>query len=168
MPQTKGGALAALIALVGAALTTLLMGDIRADEGRRYHAYRDVGSIVSICDGDTHDVRMGQVATDAECDERTAKQLLVHASTVIRCAPALLQVGREQQLRAFTRMDYNTGAFCKGWFKKRPAPAALVRAGKLRPACDELLQYDLVRGKHIRGLTLRRQRERAVCIKGLS
>jgi lysozyme len=164
---SKGGAIGALALLAGSAVTALMIGDIRDDEGRRLHAYRDIGGIVTICDGDTHNVRMGQVASDGECDERTAQQLLVHARIVLGCAPALREVGREQQLRAFTRMDYNTGAFCKGWFRSRPSPAKLVNAGQIRAACDELLHYDMVRGKRIRGLTLRRQRERAVCVQGL-
>lgn len=158
---------AALIALVGSTVAAVLVGDIRDDEGRRLHAYRDLGGIVTICDGDTNAVAMGQVATEGECDERTATQLLVHARIVTRCAPALLELGREQELRAYTRMNYNTGAFCRGWFRKRPSPAALVNAGHRRAACDELLHYDLVKGQRIRGLRLRRERERAVCLSGL-
>jgi lysozyme len=163
----QGGALAALVGLIGAATAGALISDIKSDEGRKLHAYRDIAKIVTICDGDTHNVRMGQVATDVECDERTAKQLLVHARIVASCSPSLLEQGRELELRAYTRMDYNTGAFCKGWFRHRSPIAALVNAGKRRAGCDELMQYDLVRGRHVRGLTLRRAREQQICVGGL-
>jgi lysozyme len=166
-PKPKaGGALALLIGLVGAGTAGALIGDIRDDEGRRLHAYKDIGQIVTICDGDTHNVRMGQVATNAECDERTAQQLLIHARVVVRCAPPLLEVGRENVLRAAARMSYNTGAFCKGWFRNRPSPGALMNARKWRAGCDEFLRYDMVRGRHIPALLNRRKRERAVCLTG--
>lgn len=161
-PSKPKTALAALFALVGTAVGTYLISDIRSDEGTRYHAYRDVGQIVSICNGDTHNVRMGDVATVAQCDERTASQLLVHAKIVIGCVPALREVGREPQLRAVTRFDYNTGRFCTG------SVGRLMKAGQWRAGCDALLRYDMAGGRHIRGLALRRQREHAICLKGLS
>lgn len=165
--MAKGKALAALLALVGAGTAGVLISDIRIDEGRRYHPYKDIGGVLTICDGDTHGVRLDHVADDAECDERTARQLLAHAKTVIRCTPALREKGRENQLRAAVRMDYNTGAFCKGWWKKRKAPGQLMAEGKWKEGCNEMLRYDLVKGKKIRGLTLRRQREVKVCLTGL-
>jgi lysozyme len=164
-PKGQKSAIAALVALVGTATAASLIGDIRTDEGRRLHAYKDIAGIVTGCDGDTHDVHMGQVFTDAECDERTARALLAHASVVLRCVPALREVGREQQLRAATRFDYNLGKYCSG------SPGILHRAGQWRRGCDAMLLYNKARvgGKlvAVRGLTLRRQRERAVCLKGL-
>lgn len=161
-----GPSLAALLALVGAGTAGALLSDIRTDEGRRLHAYKDIAGIVTICDGDTHDVRMGQAATDAQCDERTAKQLLAHANVVLRCVPALREQGREQQLRAATRFDYNLGRYCAG------SPGILHRAGQWRRGCDAMLLYNKARvgGKlvAVRGLTLRRQREHAVCVSGLA
>jgi len=163
-----GGARAALALLLGsAALAATLIADIRADEGRRHRAYRDLAGIVTICDGDTAGVRPGQAATDAECDARTARALAAHARPVIACVPALREAGREPQLRATVRFAYNVGtaAFCRGSVARR------MRAGDWRGGCDALLRYDKARvnGRlvRIRGLTLRRQRERAVCLQGL-
>lgn len=162
------GARAVLVAVLGStALAVALIGDIRTDEGREYHAYRDIAGIVTGCDGDTNNVRMGQTFTDAECDERTARQLIAHARPVMACVPALRQVGREQQLRASVRFAYNigVGGFCNGSVGTR------MRAGNWRGGCDAMLLYDKarVRGvlRPVRGLTLRRQRERAVCLRGL-
>ena len=168
-PKKKGGGkgLAGLSALIGACVAAVLISDIRKDEGRRYHPYRDIGGILTICDGDTKNVRLGMKADDKECDNRTAQRLLDHAKVVTRCVPELLEKGREFQLKAAISMDYNTGAFCKGWWRKRQSPGELMAAGKWREGCKEMLRYNLVKGKPIRGLTLRRQREVKVCLTGL-
>ena len=168
-PAPAGGApRAALAALLGsAALAAALIADIRTDEGRRYHAYRDVAGIVTICDGDTARVRIGDKADDGECDARTARALAAHARAAIACVPALREVGREPQLRAAVRFAYNVGvdAFCRGSGARR------MRAGDWRGGCEAMLLYDKarIRGRlrAVRGLTLRRQRERAVCLSGL-
>jgi lysozyme len=168
-PAPAGGAPRfVLAALLGsAALAVTLLADIRADEGRRTRAYRDLGGIVTICDGDTAGVRPGQVATDAECDARTARRLAEYARPVIACVPALREPGREPQLRASVRFAYNVGAaaFCRGSVGRR------MRAGDWRGGCDAILLYDRARVngrlRRVRGLTLRRQRERAVCLQGL-
>lgn len=165
--MAKGKALAALLALVGVGTAGVLISDIRDDEGRRYHAYKDIGGIVTICDGDTKNVRIGQKATDEECDERTAQRLLDHAKVVIGCVPELRAVGRENQLRAAVRMDYNTGAFCNGWWSKIKSPGKLMREGRWVEGCLEMVHYDLVKGKRINGLVLRRYREVRVCLQGL-
>ena len=168
-PAPAGGApRAALATLLGsAALAIALLADIRADEGRRIHAYRDLAGIVTICDGDTAGVSPGESATDAECDARTARRLADHARPVIACVPALREAGREPQLRASVRFAYNVGtaAFCRGSVGTR------MRAGDWRGGCNAMLLYDKARVngrlRRIRGLTLRRQRENAVCLQGL-
>jgi lysozyme len=176
----QGPALVTLIALVGSGLAGALIGDIRGDEGRAYHAYRDLGGIVTGCDGDTFDVQAGQDFTDAECDERTARRLVEHAGIVIRCVPALREVGREQQLRAATRFNYNLGAFCAG------SPGRLMKVGRWRDGCLAMLAYKGLVGprpiagaekvtrlkdgryfNQIKGLRLRREREVAGCLSTL-
>lgn len=166
MSVEKVRAAAALAALVGGGLAATLLVDIRGDEGRVLHSYRDIAGIVTACDGITGPgIRMGQTYTHAQCDEMTAAALLRHAAVVIRCVPALIEVGREQQLRAATRFDYNTGLFCQG------SVARHMKAGRWRQGCDAMLLYNKarVRGvlRVVRGLVLRRERERAVCLQGL-
>jgi len=168
-PAPAGGAARAVLAVLlgSAALAAALLADIRADEGRRTRAYRDLAGIVTICDGDTAEVRPGQSATDAECDARTARRLADHARPVIACVPALREAGREAQLRASVRFAYNVGAaaFCRGSVGRR------MRAGDWRGGCDAMLRYDKARVngrlRRVRGLALRRARERAVCLHGL-
>jgi lysozyme len=157
----------ALASVVGLATAKLLVLDTRADEGEKLHAYPDLGGVWTICNGTAHGVKPTDRATPEECDAMTSADLLVAYKVVTACAPILKDPLRHNQLRAAIRMNNNTGAFCKGWWKKRPSPAKLMQSGDLIGGCNEMLRYDLVKGKRIRGLTVRRQREVKICLSGL-
>lgn len=167
-PPSKAPAIAALIALVGLPLAGGLMSDTKADEGEVLHAYPDVGKVWTICNGTTRGVKRGQIATPEDCDAMTAADLLVAVKGVEACAPILKAPEYHNQLRAAVRMNNNTGAFCKGWWKKRPSPAKLMQGGDLIGGCKEMLRYDLVKGMPVKGLTNRRKREVAMCLEGLA
>lgn len=88
---------------------------------------------------------------------------------VRRCAPVPMH---QHEFDAFVSLAYNVGAgraggkdgFCE---LKRGGPSTIVRrllAGDYQGACDALLSWDKFQGKPLRGLTLRRQRERAQCL----
>ena len=88
---------------------------------------------------------------------------------VRRCAPVPMY---QHEFDAFVSLVYNVGpgkagvkdGFCE---LKRGGPSTIVRrllAGDYRGACDALLSWDKFHGKPLRGLTLRRQRERAQCL----
>lgn len=163
----RGGAMAALIALIGAGTAAIVVPETQHWEGKRNKAYLDIAGIPTICFGDTANVRMGQVATDAECDERLAQQLLNHAGPVLKCVPALAQPDRQQQRAASIVLAYNigTGAFCKSTAARR------FNAGDWRGGCQAFLAWNKARVngalQPVRGLTRRRQAEHAVCVKGL-
>jgi len=72
-------------------------------------------------------------------------------------------VGREQQLIASVSLAYNigTGGFCRSTAARR------FNAGNWRGGCDAFLMWNRAGGRVVRGLTLRRQRERAICLTGL-
>lgn len=156
-----------MIALVGIPLANGLMGDTKQDEGEVRRAYRDIGGVWTICRGTTKGVRAGQVATEEDCDALTAADLVIAVKGVEACAPILKAPEHHNQLRASVRMNNNTGAFCKGWWKKRPSPAKLMQSGNLVGGCREMLRYDLVKGRPVKGLTNRRKREVAMCLEGL-
>jgi lysozyme len=46
--------------------------------------------------------------------------------------------------------------------------ARKANAGDMRGACDALLLWNRVGGREVAGLTKRRQRERELCLKGLT
>ena len=91
------------------------------------------------------------------------------ARIVQRCAPVPMH---QHEFDAFVSLAYNVGpgragvkdGFCE---LKRGGPSTIVRrllAGDYRGACDAILSWDKFQGKPLRGLTLRRQRERAKCL----
>lgn len=141
---------------------------VRHVGGKQYlRAYADIVGVWTICDGDTKNVRPGMIETEAGCTRRLEQQLIAHAKPVLECVPALGKPEREQQLVASVSLAYNIGptGFCRSTVARR------FNSGHWRAGCDAFLMWDKARvnGKlrPVRGLTLRRQRERAVCLTGL-
>lgn len=182
-PEKKPAPKSPLVALVGAgaalALATLIPHDesgrtvtasvdkqgalvVKHEKGPQYlRAYADIVGVWTICDGDTRGVRPGMVETEAGCTARLERQLVAHAKPVLACVPGLK--GRDNQLVASVSLAYNigTGGFCRSTAARR------FNAGDWRGGCDAFLLWDKAGGRPVRGLTLRRQRERALCLKGL-
>jgi lysozyme len=101
------------------------------------------------------------VETEAGCQIRLERQLVAHAKPVLACVPGLREL--PNQLVASVSFAYNVGtsAFC------RSTAARMFNAGRWRSGCDQFLRWNKAGGKPVRGLTLRRERERALCLKGL-
>jgi len=183
----KAGTFAALFAVIGAA-TAIVVPETQRWEGREYVAYRDIANVLTICDGDTTNVRAGQRADDAECDSRLAKGLVAHAKPVMRCVPGLAAPERLQQRAASVVLAYNIGptGYCGSSIARR------FNAGDWRGGCDAILLWNKARvpanqveryrkrgevctrqpdGRWlctVRGLTNRREAERKICLTGLS
>jgi lysozyme len=182
----KAGAFAALVSLVGLGAAAIIVPETQRWEGREYVAYRDVAGILTICDGDTQDVRQGQRADDVECDTRLARQLVAHAKPVLRCVPDLGKDERRQQLAASVILAYNIGptGFCGSTVARR------FNAGDWRGGCEAFLPWNKstvsaaeagrlkARGESctrradgrwlctIKGLSNRRAAERKICLTG--
>ena len=185
----------ALVALIGTTAAAALMVSIPKDEsgriveatvtedggielrhirGRQYlDAYLDIAGIPTICDGDTHGVRMGMRETEEGCRERLERQIINHARPVIACVPDLAKPERVNQLIASVSLAYNIGpgrrladgrwqgGFCGSTAARR------FNAGQWLAGCDAMLMWNKAGGKVVRGLELRRQRERDLCATGL-
>ena len=164
---TAGGRQAGLAGLVGAAAAAILYVTIPAEEGTEYRAYRDIAGIWTICNGDTADVRPGQMASPEECRARLERQLIAHAAPVMACTPRLAADGRDHQRAAAVSLAYNigVGAYCRSGVDRA------FDAGDWRRGCDALLAWNKARVngqlREVRGLTLRRRREREICLRGL-
>ena len=154
-----GGA-AGLAAAV--ALATPMISEF---EGRELQAYRDIVGVWTICDGETLNVRPGDVATDAQCDEMLASRVRQFADKISVCLPPDFPL---EPMAAFTSASYNIGTsgFCGSSMSRR------ALAGDLRGACNALLMWDKgrIEGvlRRILGLTTRREKERALCLSGLA
>lgn len=141
---------------------------VRHVSGPQYlQAYRDIAGIPTACDGLTAGVRMGQRYTESQCAAMLEAALVTHAQGVMACTPGLaLSVPRRDHVRAAAiSMAYNVGvaAWCGSSARR------LINAGKVRAACDALLPWDKARVagvlRPVKGLTARRQRERAICLR---
>lgn len=156
-----------LTGIVGTLAAGILYMTIPADEGMVYVGYLDIASIPTKCAGDTTNVVVGKRYTPEECRASLDRQLVAHAKPVMACVPQLGQSGRDYQRAASVSLAYNigTGAFCKSTAAKR------FRAGDWKGGCDAFLSWNKARVngvlRPVRGLTLRRERERSLCLKGL-
>lgn len=175
----------ALVALVGAGAAAMLAVMIPHDESGRkvdaavtpdgalivrhvsgpqyLRAYADIVGVWTICDGDTKGVRPGMVETEAGCIKRLERQLINHAAPVLKCVPALARPEHQNQLVASVSLAYNIGpaGFCRSTAARR------FNAGDWRGGCDAFLRWNRAGGREVRGLTIRRKRERDLCVKGL-
>jgi lysozyme len=139
--------------LAAAALATPLVVN---SEGWVLRTYRDPIGVVTDCAGNTKGAAMGQVRTDAECEQRLGAALVEHGLAIAPCLPADLPIGPRA---AFISFAYNVGAakFCASSLSR------LARAGDVAGACAELSRWIYAGPKVLPGLVERRKRERALC-----
>lgn len=149
--------LAAVIGTVAASAVLLL---VPKWEGTELTTYRDLGGVLTYCTGATENAQWGKTYTPAECRAQLDRDLARHAEGMMSCIKVATTDG---QRIAFTDVTYNIGvaAFCGSSMARK------TNAGDALGGCNALLLWDKVNGKAIRGLTLRRQAERDICVKGL-
>lgn len=159
--QTTGRPDRGLLALVGAAAAAVLLVFTPVQEGRSFKTYRDIGGVLTYCDGATENAQAAKSYTPAECDAQLDRDLERHAAGIAKCV-ALDRLSDGQRV-AFVDAAYNIGvqAFCNSSMARR------ANAGDLAGACDALLLWNRAGGREVAGLTRRRQRERELCMKGL-
>lgn len=144
--------------------------------------YTDSAGVATIGYGTTEGVKSGQTITP----ERALVKLLDHvdkdsAAAVRRCVKVPLY---QHEFDAYVALTYNIGAarFCNGALPDEPPNLIdLINDQRYSAACDRILAFDRARnvkkwvtnpktGKRehplepLRGLTLRRQAERRICM----
>lgn len=154
--QTTGRA--RLGAVVGAAAAGLI-AVVAQFEGKSNDPYFDLANVETVCFGETR-VPMRRYS-DAECEDMLANALADFAEGVLRRNPELR--GHDAQTLAATSLAYNIGLAAYS----RSTVARRFSAGNWRGACDAFLMWDRAGGKKVRGLTIRRQKEREICLRGL-
>jgi lysozyme len=188
-PPLQPAAKGTLAAIVGAVAASVLFVAIPKEESGRtvqatistngavaikhvagpqyLNAYLDLAGVATACDGITKGVRLGQRYTEAQCTALLERELVAHAERVMACTPALYEAGRDNQRAAAVLLAYNigTGGWCGSTAAKR------FNARQWRAGCDAFLAWDKARVngvlRPVKGLTARRQRERAICLRGL-
>ena len=192
--KAKPGTLAAIIGFAAAAIALTIVPkdesgrtvDVTiADDGaatinhvrgpQYLRAYFDVAGIATACDGiirvDGRPVRIGDVFTEERCTELLERELRIHAEGMMRCTPAFRNHPDKEAigptLAAVTSFTYNVGVggYCGSTAARR------FNAGDWRGGCDAMMMWNKARVggvlQPVRGLTLRRERERALCLTGL-
>lgn len=185
--QPSGAGKRTLIAIVGTIAAAGLFTAVPKEEsgGKLYlKAYQDSVGVWTICDGITKGVTKNMVQTPEGCKRLLEQELIAHAEPVMKCTPRLK--GRDYETWAAVQVTYNigTGAYCKSSIDRE------FDAGRWASGCDRMLyfnkgtfalrgaQQQMARGEKctpkpdgkflctIKGLTDRRKRERAICLKG--
>lgn len=138
---------------------------VRHVTGRQYRqVYLDIVRVPTACDGLTgKQIRPGMTFTEAQCATMLEAALVDHASHVMACTPGLQRAGTDHQRVAAVLLAYNIGwpRFCRSTVRAR------FNAGRYAAACDGFLVWNRAGGREVRGLTLRRQRERKICLTNL-
>jgi lysozyme len=145
--------------LLGSLAGSALVASVAMWEGTEYTPYRDVVGVLTVCNGYTGpDIVPGKTYGKAECDLLLKKELTEHGLGVLKCTQVPLN---QNQYDAFASFAYNVGvgAYCKSTLVKK------LNAGDYTGACNELLRWNKAGGKVYRGLTRRREAERALCLK---
>lgn len=159
----KTAGTAGAVGLFAAGVIALATPEVQKWEGRRLYPYYDVVKVLTVCDGETHGVRM-RPYTNAECDAMTGKAMRRTADGIAPCLPNTLPV-QAQVAVLVTAYNIGPGAFCGSSIARR------MRAGDVVGGCNAIALWNKgrIRGKLvvIRGLDLRRKAERSLCLKGL-
>jgi len=146
-------------AAVGAvALATTLIAGF---EGLRTHVYRDSVGVATYCYGETKNPQPGRSYTVTECDALLAARVAEFDSGVRACVRQALPAKVEA---AFVSTAYNIGlgAFCGSTLARK------ANAGDLTGACNEMPKWNRVGGQVLKGLTVRRGAEQALCLEGVA
>jgi len=128
-------------------------------EGRELIGYLDPVGIPTICDGHTATAKLGQVKTDAECEELLQQDLGWALAAVDKHLPSVPPATRA----ALGSFVYNVGV---GNFESSTL-LRKAKAGDMVGACNELPRWVYAKGRKLNGLVTRRESERQLCLEGL-
>lgn len=153
----KRRSLAAIVGTVAAASLLLLTP---AWEGTMFKTYRDPVGILTYCTGAIENAQWGKTYSPAECRAQLDHDLARHAEGVMACIKVPMTDG---QKTAFVDAAFNIGVtgFCGSSMARK------TNAGDPVGGCNALMAWNKAGGRELRGLTLRRQAEREICLRGL-
>lgn len=147
-----------LAAIVGTAALGLIAVAAQF-EGKRNDPYRDIVGVWTVCYGETR-VAMRRYS-DAECEDMLAEGLADFAGPVLKRNPELK--GHDAQVIAATSLAYNIGTAAYN----RSTVAKRFSAGNWRGACNAFMAWRFAGGREVAGLRKRREKERAICLRGI-
>ena len=114
------------------------------------------GDVPTIGFGTTEGVRLGDKTTPPAALARALQDVQEFEGAVKRCVKVPLH---QWEYDAYTQLAYNigSGAFCSSTLVR------LLNAGDYAGACAQISRWNRANGREVRGLTIRRAKERALC-----
>ena len=136
----------------------LALAMIKGFESKSNYAYLDPVMIATICYGDTKNVKLGDYASDPECEKRLDTRVTETNRVIDKYVKVDLTAHTRAAMISFV---YNIG-------ETQFHHSTLLRklnSGDTVGACHELPKWNHAKGKVLRGLTTRRAREMSVCLQ---
>lgn len=137
-----------LAAIVGAAAAATLFIFTPLNEGRVKTTYRDLGGVLTYCDGATRDAVWGKTYTDAECDAQLESDLISHAEGIKPCLLYWDELTGGQRV-AFVDTAFNIGVsnFCSSSMARKANTRDMVGACNALPAWNKIRAW-----RHLKGV----------------
>lgn len=144
-------------ALAGLSISGVALIGLLAAEGFRDTAYIPVpGDVPTIGFGTTDSVRMGQRIEVTQALGRALVDVQKFEGAMKRCVTVPLH---QYEYDSYVSLTYNIGegAFCRSTLVR------LLNKEDFSGACKQILRWDKFKGKPLRGLTVRREKEYKMC-----
>ncbi|MDR0250185.1 MAG: lysozyme [Burkholderiales bacterium] len=139
--------------LCGAAVIASIAGY----EGYSDVAYLDSAGVPTIGYGTTQGIKLGDTITREFATELLQRDATYAGEAIKRCVSVPLY---QHEYDAYVSFAYNVGgaAFCSSTLVKK------LNAGDYVCACNELPRWVYAGGQRLRGLEIRREQERRMCL----
>lgn len=149
--------------LASIVVSSTLVASVATYEGFRPVAYRPLPQdVLTLGFGFTRredgtPIKLGDTITRQESDIRLRKELSTYKQNITKCINVPLT---DNEAEAYVSLSFNIGtqAFCGSTLVKKLNQYDYIGA------CKEILRWDVFKGKQLKGLTLRRQKEYKQCI----
>lgn len=138
---------------------------IAQEEGERLTAYLDIVGVPTIGSGSTRGVKLGMTITREESRALLRSEVIEYRAGLHRYFTRATVASRLTPHRdaAYTSTAFNCGIAAIG----KSTATKRLNAGDISGGCQALTWWNKAGGRVIRGLAARRERERALCMKGL-
>jgi lysozyme len=150
------------LSTVGVLACSLAVPCVSQFEGRWLTAKPDrlAYGIPTVCFGETEGVKIGDHYTPQECADMLAKKLPRYAEEIEACIFVPISAKTEA---SFISFSYNIGThgFCHS------GTARHLNRYEYVEACNAMLAWNKAGGVVVRGLEIRRSKERNLCMEGL-
>lgn len=143
-----------------AVVTASLISFVALWEGDERVAYADklAYGVPTVCNGHTGpDVRVGDVWTKSQCDAVLIGNLEKHGQGLLACVTVPINQNQFDALSSWT-FNVGVGAACSSTLVR------LLNQGQYINACNQLPRWNRAGGREVRGLTNRRNAEKAICL----